>query len=394
VDTVLGLISDPKFLLGGGTKTGLAVAFVAAAALVVIAGTKLSAYGDALAKRTGLASGLVGLLFLAAVTSLPELVVSTTAAIAASLEALKMGFLELASPEVTERCSVVLAGGADLAIGNMVGSNVFNLMLIAVMDLVQGKGALMHRLSRNHVMAAASGLGMVGLLMFGFAICGSGWGGTALIIPWLCVGPVTLLLPVAYLFAVVLQHRMENRDNGTDGSEVEAEAPASAPLMAMSGMRFYGTIGLLAVCIVVSGVWLSMLGGRIALPADQGGFGLGQTFVGTFLLAVSTSLPELVVSIAAVRMGCFNMAFGNVLGSNMFNLVVVFAADVGLRGASILHFASPAHLVTIAMVTMLTCVVLVGLCYRSTRSIAWLGIEVWVMVSVYALGNAALFWLG
>ena len=98
-----------------GTQIGLVISFLAVAGIVVLSGIRLSIYGDALGERTGLGSGLVGLIFLAAVTSLPELVVSLTSV--------------LQNP-------VDLAKGADLATGNMLGSNVFNLLILALLVLV------------------------------------------------------------------------------------------------------------------------------------------------------------------------------------------------------------------------------------------------------------------
>lgn len=372
---ILATLSD--LLQGGGSAFGVIVAFFVAAAIVVGAGTKLSAYGDALGERTGLGSGLVGLLFLAAVTSLPELVVSTTSTIAASVKA-------SALLSQAER-ALAFGAGADLAIGNMVGSNVFNLMLFVLVDLVQGKGALLHRLSRNHVMSAASGLWMIGLLLFGFALCGRGWGGTAWIVPWLEVGPVTPILFLGYVTVMVLQGRLESRPD-PDLHPEERTAQTANRLVTMPAIRFYGTLAVLALLIILGGIWLSLLGDRMAVV-----FGLKQSFIGTIFLALSTSLPELVVSISAARMGAFNMAAGNVLGSNIFNIVIVFTADIGLRGASILHYADSSHMVTMAMVMMLTCTLIIGMMYRSERHAARLGFDCWLMLVIYLFGNVLLY---
>lgn len=384
------LTNIPEIFFGGGERWGLFVAFLAAAAVVVLSGTKLSRYGDALGERTGLGSGLVGLLFLAAVTSLPELVVSTTATLAASLQA---AGLDRALPDFSQRHAELLRGGSDLAVGNMIGSNCFNLMLFVLMDFVYGRrGAFSQTLSRNHIMSAASGLGLLGLLLFGFAVCNRGAGGTGWVIPVLEIGPVTPLLLFAYLAVMVSQGKLEKKSTGMeDAREVEAKVESDAALIAMPAFRFYGTILLFAALIVAAGMWLSLLGDRIALPAAEGGFGLGQSFVGSIFLAVSTSLPELVVSVAAVRMGCNNMAAGNILGSNIFNLVIVFTSDLGLRGGSILHYASLSHLFTIGMTMMLTSAVIAGIVYRGKRNIASLGLESWLMLGVYVAGNLALY---
>ena len=369
-------------LLGAGTRPGLGIAFLGAAAVIVFAGIKLSRYGDALGERTGLGAGLVGMLFLAGVTSLPELAVSTTSTLNAFLRA-----AELAAGEGRE---ALLAAGADLAMGNMIGSNVFNLMLIAVMDLVYRRGALVCELSQKHILTAAGGLGMLGVVLFGMAVERT----FAVTLPGIGTGCITPLLPVAYLVLMTLQSRLDTAGQALPGDEVGGEPAADDVLVRMSRVRFYGALVCLAGLIVVCGVWLSLLGDRIALPADQGGFGLGQSFVGTFFLAVSTSLPELVICVASVRLGFLNMAAGNVFGSNMFNLVILFTADMGLRGGSILHHASLSHLVTMAMVMVLTTIAVVSLMVRSKRDVGKMGLDAWLMLALYVAGNVVVYLVG
>ncbi len=376
----LSLADLATLLLGNNSRLGLTLAFLLAAALVVAAGIKLSAFGDALGQRTGLGSGLVGLIFLAGITSMPELVVSTTSTVAASLKA-----MALAAGQARD---ALLAGGADLALGNMIGSNAFNLMLFVVMDLAHGRGALIYRLGRNHIMSAAAGLGMLGILLFGFTLGRQ----SPFIIPLLDTGPVTPILFVTYLIVMVLMSKLEKRSR--DEGEPEPNGATDAALVRMPAARFYGALAVLALAIVAGGIWLSLLGDKMALPVKAGGFGLRQSFVGTIFLALSTSLPELVVCLMSVRLGFLNMAVGNILGSNIFNLVIIFVADIGLRDASILHFASLSHLVTMAMVMILTCVVIISLIYRSERSYAALGIDAWVMLLIFIVGNLALYLLG
>ncbi len=398
---LLGVTEAVPFYLGGGTQGGLIIAFLVAAAIIVGSGLTLSKYGDALGDRTGLGAGLIGLIFLAGVTSLPELVVSTSSTLQASLEASR-----LALGKLDPRYAETLRGGADLAIGNMIGSNVFNLMILALIDLVQGKGALMFRLHRNHILSAAMGMGMLGILLFGLSLA---WQGQTLI-PGLETGPVTPFLFIAYIVVMKLTANHERKDAGShalvlDESEYEEAATDTAksaaseteddnPLLTMSAPRFYGMIAFCALLIVVCGIWLSQIGDRMALPTGQGGLGLGQSVVGTIFLAISTSLPEVVVSFGAARMGAFDMAVGNVLGSNVFNLAILFPADIGLRGGSLLHYASPTHLVAAAMVLMLSAVAVCSLMIRTKKSFARIGFDVWVMVLIYVVGNIAMVWLG
>jgi cation:H+ antiporter len=92
----------------------------------------------------------------------------------------------------------------------------------------------------------------------------------------------------------------------------------------------------------------------MALPPEQGGFGLEASLIGTLFLAISTSLPELVISFASVRMGFLDMAVGNVLGSNLFNLLIIFVADIAMRGGSLLSHASSKHWTSAGLILLLT----------------------------------------
>jgi cation:H+ antiporter len=318
-----------------GTQTGLVLAFIATAAVVVLAGIRLSVYGDALGDRTGLGSGLIGLVFLAAVTSLPELVVSLTSVLENGHD---------------------LAKGADLATGNMLGSNVFNLLILALMALLFPAKFKPRTMESSHTGSAIYGLIMLGLFAIAFLSADMG----ALRVPLIgCSWPV-LALPIAYAFMI-------KREHGQLKTESHDALPAESRLAQQSAGRFYSALGLLCICIIGGGVVLSMLGGRMALPPEQGGFGLEASLIGTIFLAISTSLPELVISFSSIRMGFLDMSVGNVLGSNMFNLLIIFCADTAMRGGSMLRHASPGHWISVGLILILTLLAGALLQARSTR---------------------------
>ena len=317
-----------------GTQTGLVVAFLAVAALVVLSGIRLSIYGDALGDRTGLGSGLIGLVFLAAVTSLPELVVSLTSVIQ----------------------NADLSKGADLATGNMLGSNVFNLLILALMALIFPRKFDPTKLENPHTDSTVYGLIMLGIFSIAFLTTNM----AAMRVPVLgCSWPV-LALPIAYAIMI-------KREHGQLEPVQEKHLPSESRLAQLPAIRFYNVLLLLCACIIGGGILLSMLGSRMALPPEQGGFGLEATLIGTLFLAVSTSLPELVISFSSVRMGFLDMSVGNVLGSNMFNLLIIFAADVAMRGGSMLRNASPSHWASVGMIFLLTLLAAVLLRARRPR---------------------------
>ena len=315
-----------------GTQSGLVGAFLAVAAVVVLSGTRLSIYGDALGDRTGLGSGLIGLVFLAAVTSLPELVVSLTSVIQ----------------------NVDLSKGADLATGNMLGSNVFNLLILALMVLIFPRKFDPTRLESPHTDSTVYGLIMLGIFSVAFLTTNM----TALRVPLLgCSWPV-LALPIAYGFIIRREHRQLE-------TVQQEHLPSGSKLAQLPAPHFYSVLGVLCACISGGGILLSMLGSRMALPPEQGGFGLEATLIGTIFLAISTSLPELVISISSVRMGFLDMSVGNVLGSNMFNLLIIFAADVAMRGGSMLRNASSKNWTSVFLILILT--LLAGALLRARR---------------------------
>ncbi|MDZ8117448.1 sodium:calcium antiporter [Pontiella agarivorans] len=307
-----------------GTQSGLVLAFIATAALVVVTGIKLSMYGDALGDRTGLGNGLIGLIFLAGVTSLPELVVSLTSVFNAA----------------------TAADGADLATGNMLGSNVFNLLILAFMAIFFTKHFKPAAMKSSHTSSIIYGLLMLGLFAAAYIRAPrESW-----IIPGLDCSALVLALPVFYLGVLFREHRQLKNA----AEETEEHLPEEDALAHMPATRFYSILLGLCALIIGGGVILSILGSRMALPPEQGGFGLEASLIGTIFLAISTSLPELVISFSSIRLGFLDMAVGNVLGSNMFNLLIIFVADLAMRGDSMLAKASSKHWTSVALIFVLT----------------------------------------
>jgi len=301
-------------------QTGLVIAFLLTALVVVLSGIRLSVYGDALGDRTGLGNGLIGLIFLAAVTSLPELVVSLTSVIKNSN----------------------LHKGADLAVGNMLGSNIFNLLILALMALFLPRFFNTKSIRKSHTGELIYG----GVLLAIFSI--AFWFPTSVLVPWFKCDWVILLLPIGYGVILWLEHRKQRK------KEEVIKDPKEQALTHLSAIHFYGVLILLCLLIIGGGILLSILGSRMALPFSQGGFGLEASLIGTLFLAVSTSLPELAISFSSIRLGFLDMAIGNVLGSNMFNLLIIFASDVAMRNHSLLRKTSSKHSVSIFVIFLLT----------------------------------------
>jgi cation:H+ antiporter len=145
--------------------------------------------------------------------------------------------------------------------------------------------------------------------------------------------------------------------------------------------------GLFAVVVAAAGIWLPFVAVRIA---DD--MGWSRTFVGTLFVAAATSLPEVVVTVAALRLGALDMAIASLLGSNLFDILIVALDDLFYMPASILSAVAPVHAVTAFSAAMMSGAVIIGLVYRPKRP--WLrapGIVSLALLAVYLFNVYVLF---
>lgn len=293
--------------------------FALCAGVIVASGTRLSYYGDVIAERSGLGQAWVGVVAMASVTSLPELVTGVSAA---------------------------WIGAPDIAVGDVVGSCLFNLLILGLLDLATPV-PILNRLRPVHVLSAA--LGALLLCVLAVAIL------TAPRWPsWAGVGLATPVLGLGYAAAVRAVFRYERRHD-----QLADDAPLPAKYAHLTLRRALVGYAVAGAVLVGAAANLPRLGVALAEAT-----GLEQSFVGTSLIAVSTSLPELVVSLAAVRLGAWDLAAANVLGSNLFNVAILAVDDVAFRQGPLLAVASPAHAVTAVGAAAMSLLVLAGLVVR------------------------------
>lgn len=215
----------------------------------------------------------------------------------------------------------------------------FNLLILSLMDAVQPE-RLSARAHQGHTMAIALGCVLVSLAGIGLVA-----GPRLPVLGW--VGLPSLLLLAVYVAAARVLLVLEQRR--VPAAVVEAQA-GDLTLTDATG-RYVAA----AVFVVAGALALPSLAAGIA--AD---LGVGQALVGSVLVAATTSLPEIVVSLAAVRMGALDLGIANVLGSNLFNLAVLGLDDVFYRQGPLLSAVAPAHLLTVLAVLLMYAVFLVG----------------------------------
>jgi cation:H+ antiporter len=293
--------------------------FIGCAAVIFFAGQRLSFYGDLLAEKTGMGKAWIGLILMASVTSLPELMVGIS--------------------------SVAIVGDPDLAVGDIMGSCAFNLGILAMMDaFVPRQNALLRVASKNHILAAALGLILVAMV------------GLGLFLPQEVqllsfIGITSMSFIIVYLFSIRLIYRHEMNNMPPKPSDASPHDDGALTLRKVV-LRYT----LFALVIIVAALALPFFAEHIAEQT-----GLGKSFVGTLFLAVSTSLPEIAVSIAAVRMGSIDLSVGNLLGSNLFNVFILAIDDMFYTKGNLLKDASDVNILSVFSTLIMTAVVIIGL---------------------------------
>lgn len=315
--------------------------FIICAGIIVLAGSRLTRSAAVVAENTGLGTVWVGVLMLPLATSLPELVTTLRA---------------------------VAINAPDLAMGNILGSCLYNLALLAVIDLLEGRGALTARVNQGHIITASLSIITIciaSIAMLGIVYLPIGW-----------VGAETLIIALVYIFGGRLLYRYEKKSLPSISAGNEAIASGKPISTGQALLKFIIAAGF----IVVAGVLLTDASDQIAVIT-----GLGHTFVGSILLAVSTSLPETVTTITAVRLGYADMAVANVFGANFMNLFIVFVADLFYIHAPLLYAVSESQLLAAVMVIFISTVMVFGLTYRSERKIGRIGYDTLLVMAVYII---------
>ncbi|UTR11122.1 sodium:calcium antiporter [Evansella sp. LMS18] len=305
------------------------VIFAAAALITVLASVKLSSYADVLSERTSLGGMMVGTLLLAGATSLPEVTTSATA---------------------------VFVNNPDIAVGNVLGSNLFNLLILAVFDVVYRKKQMMSQIQSSHLLTGFVSLGLTAFILVAI-LTPSG-------VVFLGIGIESYLLVIFYIISMRTISRAGSPVEHMEAAASEAvEVVESHHTRAISVKRAKIGFAIAAAIIFASGSLLTLSGDAIAAAT-----GLSSSFVGSFLIAGATSLPEVVTVLVAIQLLNYNLAVGNILGSNIFNLLILVLSDVLYRGGSILSVASPVSAVTALAVIGLNIIVLGAIMFWRIRS--------------------------
>ncbi|MEZ5016802.1 MAG: hypothetical protein R2800_07105 [Flavipsychrobacter sp.] len=328
------------------------IGFLVCVIAILYAGNRLSYYGDQMSDIMGWGKMWVGMILMAGVTSLPEL--------------------------VTGISSIRIVDSPDMAVGNVIGSCAFNILIISLLDIIFPKRPPMtYTAQTGHVIAASFGIVLLSLVVF--SILQPGVFGR---IGW--IGGDSLVFMLIYFFAIRSVYNYEKRPK-TNQATLELEHAEEKETKNYSKQFVISRYIFFALIVVVAAMFLPYYGETIAANT-----GMGEGVFGTVFLALSTSLPEIVISIMAVRHGSVDMAVGNVLGSNVFNIFVLALNDMVYTKGPLLENISQELLVPSMGTILITTIGIIGLVYKS--KLKWMmAIDTFFILLVYVLMTKLMF---
>lgn len=316
--------------------------FVLLLILVYIFGTRATRSADVIAEKKGLARAFMGVVFISMITSFPELFTGISAA--------------------------AIVKSPDIAIGQIVGSCIFNLVIIAVVELVFRKNK-MYQLT-----------GKLDILPLGFSL--------------IIITTVTLLLSIQFklnLFHVGLSSMIVfflylvfmNIIFRERKAEQGIEEKYKDKSLAKEVVYFIVS----AVIIIAVGIYLPVVGKELAQIMNW-----SDSFVGVIFLALVTSFPELVVSFATAKIGAIDMLVGNIAGSNLFNIAIIFIIDLAYVKGNILLEASSDHISVGLIAILMNFVVFFAVVRKSSyRVFNLISINAILLIALYIINLLVIY---
>lgn len=332
--------------------------FLAGGIGVWLCGSRLAAAADEISDRLRIGRALMGFVFLATITSLPEIVTT-----------------------------VIAAGGGEpkLALGNLLGGVGLQFGILAVADAFAGHAPISWYPRKTTIIMEGVLLALLLALLLAMLMLGE----TTLIGK---IGVGSTLLAACYLLTMIILRRHDESGSWVpveipEAGLAEVEGPFVSHFPDYSNKALYALFGGLSAGLALAATVTVIMAERIA---NQSGLGTG--FVGVTLLAAVTSLPELTTTVAAVRIGAYTMAISNIFGSNLLMLALIWPADVLYRGGPILEKFDPVLNLSLISGLIITLIYVSGLVLRSRRTVLGFGLDSVAVLGVLAV-TLVFYWL-
>lgn len=326
--------------------------FAVSTVAIGLAGWWITGVVDRLADQTGLGEAVSGAVFLGASTSFSGIVTSVTTA---------------------------YSGHSEFAMSHAIGGIAIQTTFLAIADMTYRKANLEHAAaSPENLMSGVLLISLLALILLAT---------TGPDITWLAIHPMTFVLVLAYGFGVHLIHKAHLEPLWIPKRTKETQP--DLPVEPRQGLGLPGLwMSFVGLALVVGTAGWTIGLAAISLVAHTG---MSETFIGGLVTTFSTSLPELVTAVAAVRRGALTLAVGGIIGGNAFDTLLVALSDIAYRSGSIYHAAGERHITLVGLATLLTGILLLGLLRRETHGIGNIGFESVLILVIFLVAWSALF---
>ena len=323
------------------------IQLIVAAAVILFTSKYLAKSADNIATKTGLGRSFIGVVLLATATSLPELGTGINA--------------------------VSRLDAPDLAAGDVFGSNIFNLLIVVVLDAYWRNRSFLGSVYKSTWITASLSISLIGLALIAL------WNPGESSISIGNVGLLSYVMIIFFVFSMLIIYKQDK--NQMDHSPEKSDNDISKTTTLTKSFLVYLVS---ATLIIISSIFLSGAGEEIAHIMNW-----GESFVGTQLLALSTSLPELATSIAAVRLKAPELAITNLLGSNLFNTgIVLFVDDLFYSNGPIWDNLSSAHIFNGAIAIVMTLVIVTVILIKPrNKTFKFISLESVILASCYLIAT-------
>lgn len=249
------------------------------ASLVVFISIKLSNYVDLLDKKTNVSGALLGGILLAGVTSLPELFTSLT--------------------------GTLIVGDNRLVLGNIMGSDFFDIVIFGVVYFLFFKKLTQGKVGKQHYLTIMfTALMLVAVTVAAFIFNKNGW-----LLGWF--NPMSIVIIAIYVLSVVFTPKTEEKEEQDEVVDTK-----------LTVKQIWILLAIFSVFLISASIGVTMVTEQVVE-----GFNIGHTFGGSLFLGVATSLPEVTATISLCKKKNFNAAYGDILGSCVFNIIILALAD-------------------------------------------------------------------
>lgn len=327
--------------------------FALCAAVIFFAGSKLSLCGEQIAVKGALGKNFVGLVLLAAIASSSQLIAGVSA--------------------------VTLHDLPDLAVGAYMGSCMFNMLMIGLLDFFSRNRPVSHRVKPGHILSAGFGIVLVSFaaidILFGKRL--------PVLTLFHSMDPITFLFIPVYLLAMRLIYRYERSRQKAAATEQTGSHVAHQE---QSWARLIFTFSVCAILIVATSSYLPELADQI-----QKATGWGQSFIGLSFIAITTCMPEIAVSTSAARRASFDVAVASLLGSNLFYMVALAITDFCYLKEPLLRHVSSSNALAAMTAVVSMAIVIIALTYRAEKKPLILAGDAAALIFMYVFANVLLF---